>query len=173
VSGESAAGEFSTDENEEEESQTIEKNDDYDHHALLYDKNLDDEDEAYVYKHMRGGIREPVTTNGSGATSTSNVTPSTSNEDYPVASTAGAKILPIIMAKIMILMEIPIIAVTMLFKIMIIHRTRKEIGCSCIVVSVLVDKSHRYTNLDRPTLFLAVHVVLILYVWIVKDIDDI
>lgn len=91
VSGESAAGEFSTDENEEEESQTIEKNDDYDDHALLYDKNLDDEDEAYVYKHMRGGIREPVTTNGSGATSTSNVTPSTSNEDYPVASTAGAE----------------------------------------------------------------------------------
>lgn len=26
----------------------------------LYDQNLDDEDEAYVYKHMRGGIRETV-----------------------------------------------------------------------------------------------------------------
>jgi hypothetical protein len=26
----------------------------------LYDQNLDDEDEAYVYKHMRGGIQESV-----------------------------------------------------------------------------------------------------------------
>mmetsp|Transcript_9618 Transcript_9618/g.20840 ORF Transcript_9618/g.20840 Transcript_9618/m.20840 type:complete len:291 (+) Transcript_9618:85-957(+) len=30
---------------------------------LLYDENLDEEDEAYVYKHMRGGIREAVTIN--------------------------------------------------------------------------------------------------------------
>ena len=30
---------------------------------LLYDENLDEEDEAYVYKHMRGGIRETVTVN--------------------------------------------------------------------------------------------------------------
>ncbi|VEU36023.1 unnamed protein product [Pseudo-nitzschia multistriata] len=28
---------------------------------LLYDENLDEEDEAYVYKHIRGGIREAVT----------------------------------------------------------------------------------------------------------------
>jgi hypothetical protein len=28
---------------------------------LFYDENLDEEDEAYVYKHMRGGIRENVT----------------------------------------------------------------------------------------------------------------
>jgi hypothetical protein len=28
---------------------------------LFYDENLDEEDEAYVYKHMRGGIREKVT----------------------------------------------------------------------------------------------------------------
>jgi hypothetical protein len=27
----------------------------------LYDENLDDEDEAYVYKNMRGGVRESVT----------------------------------------------------------------------------------------------------------------
>lgn len=30
---------------------------------LFYDENLDEEDEAYVYKHMRGGIRENVTVN--------------------------------------------------------------------------------------------------------------
>lgn len=29
-------------------------------HDLLYDEHLDEEDEAYVYKHMRGGIQEPV-----------------------------------------------------------------------------------------------------------------
>ena len=28
---------------------------------MLYDANLDDEDEAYVYKHMRGGVQETVT----------------------------------------------------------------------------------------------------------------
>ena len=27
----------------------------------LYDQNLDEEDEAYVYRHMRGGIRETIT----------------------------------------------------------------------------------------------------------------
>jgi hypothetical protein len=32
-----------------------------DHHDLLYDENLDMEDEAYVYRHMRGGIQEKVT----------------------------------------------------------------------------------------------------------------
>lgn len=32
---------------------------------LLYDENLDEEDEAYVYKHMRSGIRETVTINTS------------------------------------------------------------------------------------------------------------
>jgi len=30
---------------------------------LFYDENLDEEDEAYVYKHMRGGISENVTVN--------------------------------------------------------------------------------------------------------------
>lgn len=38
---------------------------------LFYDENLDEEDEAYVYKHMRGGIRENVTLH----TTTSNECP--------------------------------------------------------------------------------------------------
>lgn len=36
-------------------------NDDDDHNDLLYDENLDIEDEAYVYRHLRGGIQEKVT----------------------------------------------------------------------------------------------------------------
>lgn len=40
---------------------------------LFYDENLDEEDEAYVYKHMRGGITENVTvkTRQSGSSSSS------------------------------------------------------------------------------------------------------
>jgi len=36
---------------------------------LFYDENLDEEDEAYVYKHLRGGIRETVTVNATSNTS--------------------------------------------------------------------------------------------------------
>jgi hypothetical protein len=88
VSGESAAGEdddediFSTDDNDEEDdeegraylnstrSKRNDKDNDHDPADLLYDENLDDEDEAYVYKNMRGGIRENVTVLTGKATTT-------------------------------------------------------------------------------------------------------
>jgi hypothetical protein len=43
-------------------SSTSKRNGD-DTDLLFYDENLDEEDEAYVYKHMRGGIKENVTVN--------------------------------------------------------------------------------------------------------------
>lgn len=58
-------------------SNTIANGGKKDSDILFYDENLDEEDEAYVYKHMRGGITENV-----------NVTISSSSKKEP-ASKAG------------------------------------------------------------------------------------
>ena len=54
----------STTDDEEEDDRTYNEFDPSDpKHTdhLLYDEDLDDEDEAYVYKHLRGGVKETVT----------------------------------------------------------------------------------------------------------------
>jgi hypothetical protein len=108
VSGESAADDdediFSADDNDEEDeegraylnstrSKRNDKDNDHDPADLLYDENLDDEDEAYVYKNMRGGIREsvmvltdqPTTTKSGSGSSTATAAATTATEDNPAA----------------------------------------------------------------------------------------
>lgn len=105
VSGESEDI-FSTDDDDEEDEEgqaylnsTRSKrndkdnnNNDHDPADLLYDENLDDLDEAYVYKNMRGGIRESVTvltgqptTTKSGSSSNTATATTAATEDNPAA----------------------------------------------------------------------------------------
>ena len=111
VSGESEDI-FSTDDDDEEDEEgqaylnsTRSKrndkdnnNNDHDPADLLYDENLDDLDEAYVYKNMRGGIRESVTvltgqptTTKSGSSSNTATATTAATEDNPAADGENAQ----------------------------------------------------------------------------------